>query len=223
MKESDLYPPLKAYLEGQGYDVKGEVNHCDVVGVRQSEVIIVELKKSLNLGALLQVVERLSTTDAVYIGVPTSCTVLKSKRKQVTKLVKMLGLGLISIDPNNKRLPVAVHVDPAKFQPRIDKNKRARLLSEFERRVGDPNQGGTAMKNGVITAYRQEALKIADHLSQYGPTKASIVAQAVDNPKTRDVLYRDVYGWFERRGQGIYELSPRGRRELTSWSKRTGY
>ncbi len=223
MKESDLYPPLKTYLEGQGYDVKGEVNHCDVVAVRQDHVVIVELKKSLNLSALLQVVERLSTTDAVYVGVPTSCTVVKSKRKPVIKLMKMLGLGLISIDPMNTRLPVAVHIDPAKYQPRIDKKKRSRLLSEFERRVGDPNQGGAAMKNGVITAYRQEALKIADHLERNGPTKASVVAQAVANPKTRDVLYRDVYGWFERQGQGVYSLSPRGRRELAVWSKRTSF
>ena len=32
--ESDLYAPVKALLEGQGYVVKGEVRGCDVVGVR---------------------------------------------------------------------------------------------------------------------------------------------------------------------------------------------
>ncbi len=30
--ESDLYAPVKALLEGQGYVVKGEVRGCDVVG-----------------------------------------------------------------------------------------------------------------------------------------------------------------------------------------------
>jgi len=34
MKESDLYQPLKRFLELQGYDVKGEVQDCDVVAVR---------------------------------------------------------------------------------------------------------------------------------------------------------------------------------------------
>jgi hypothetical protein len=29
--ESDLYAPVKALLEGQGYVVKGEVRGCDVV------------------------------------------------------------------------------------------------------------------------------------------------------------------------------------------------
>ena len=32
--ESALYAPVKALLEGQGYEVKGEIAGCDVVGVR---------------------------------------------------------------------------------------------------------------------------------------------------------------------------------------------
>jgi len=35
MLETDLYPPVKAFLEGQGYDVKGEVQDCDVVAIRR--------------------------------------------------------------------------------------------------------------------------------------------------------------------------------------------
>ena len=36
MKETDLYPPVKAFLEAQGYEVKGEVGDCDLVAVRGS-------------------------------------------------------------------------------------------------------------------------------------------------------------------------------------------
>ena len=50
MKESDLYPPLKQFLESQNYEVKGEVQDCDVLAVRGEEApVIVELKLSLNL------------------------------------------------------------------------------------------------------------------------------------------------------------------------------
>ncbi len=50
MKESDLYIPLKQFLEAQGYKVKGEVGQCDVLAVRgEEEPIIIELKLSLNL------------------------------------------------------------------------------------------------------------------------------------------------------------------------------
>ena len=68
--ESDLYPAVKAFLEGQGYDVKAEVCGCDVVATRGDEPpVIVELKVSFNLALLLQGIDRLSLTDRVYLAV----------------------------------------------------------------------------------------------------------------------------------------------------------
>ena len=44
MKETDLYPPVKRFLEAQGYEVKAEVRGCDVTAVRGDEApVIVEL------------------------------------------------------------------------------------------------------------------------------------------------------------------------------------
>ncbi len=40
------------------------------------------------------------------------------------------------------------------------------------------------------------------------------MARAVADPKAADLLYRNVYGWFERVERGGYDLSPRGRREV---------
>ena len=34
MKETDLYLPLKKFLEKQDYEVKAEVENCDVVAVK---------------------------------------------------------------------------------------------------------------------------------------------------------------------------------------------
>ena len=68
-----------------------------------------------------------------------------------------------------------------------------------------------------MTAYRQQALAIARFLEKQGPTKASQVAQTLCEPKARDILYRDVYGWFDRVSLGVYELSPRGKLEIPLW------
>jgi hypothetical protein len=68
-----------------------------------------------------------------------------------------------------------------------------------------------------MTAYRQRALVIAQFLQEKGPTKASIVATAIEDSKARDVMYSDVYGWFDRVNQGIYDLSPRGKQEIGQW------
>jgi len=216
MKESELYLPLKHFLEGQGYEVKGEVMDCDVMALRgDEEPLLVELKLSLNLSVLLQVVERLSLSSIVYIGVPRDVTVLKKKRKQVLKLLRMLGLGLIRID--HKSAQVEITLDPTEYKPRLVKRKRERLLGEFAHRVGDPNLGGTAMTQGVVTFYRQQALKIAQYLHENGATKASIISSALDDSKVRSILYRNVYGWFENESRGVYKLSPKGGQHLVDW------
>ena len=218
MKESDLYAPLKRFLEAQGYEVKGEVNHCDVVAVRgEEEPVVVELKLSINLTVVLQAVERLSVSNKVYIGVPTQTKTLGKRRKKIIKLLNMLGLGLMIINPNPRSKRVDVLLDPGEYRPRQSKRRKERLLGEFKRRVGDPNKGGADRRKGIMTSYRQRALAIAKYLQEQGPTKASIIAGELGDAKARDILYRDVYGWFDRVSTGIYGLSPRGEEELPLW------
>ncbi len=218
MKESDLYLPLKDFLESQGYEVKGEIQGCDVVAVRGDEApVVVELKLTLNLDLILQAVDRFALTPKVYIGVPKRCSALRRRRKQVFKLLKMLGLGLLIIDPTTRIGAVDVPFDPGTYQPRKHKVRQERLLGEFRRRVGDPNLGGTSTRKGILTAYRQRAVAIAQWLEAHGPTKASKIASELGDPKARDILYRDVYGWFDRPSRGVYALSPKGLRELALW------
>ncbi len=220
MKESDLYLPLKLYLESQNYEIKGEVGNCDVFAIRNAEPpLIVELKLALNLTVILQAIDRLMLTSSVYIGVPGQCSALKRKYKQVSKLFRLLGIGLITIDPIRKSGGVKVLLDPGEYKPRISKHRQARLLGEFEKRVGDPNLGGSDNQTGIMTAYRQRALRVALFLDNQGPAKASDVARQTAETNARDILYRDVYGWFDKVSRGIYELSPRGKREIVTWAR----
>ena len=218
MKESDLYLPLKRFLEAQEYEVKGEVQDCDVLAVRGNEnPVVVELKLSFNLDVVLQAVERLSLTPIVYIGVPKQCNVLNRRWRRIIKLLRMLGLGLVVIDLKRENSSVKVLVDPGEYKPRKLKHRQERLLGEFIKRVGDPNLGGMEKKKGIMTAYRQRALTIAQFLQKQGPTKASHLAKTIQDSKARDILYRDVYGWFDRVSIGVYELSPKGKEEIPLW------
>ena len=183
MKESDLYLPLKRFLESQNYEVKGEVQDCDVLAVRGEEVpVVVELKLSLNLNVVLQAVERLSLTPKVYIGIPRRCGILKRRRRPIIKLLRMLGLGLVAVDPDLETGSVEVLLDPGEYKPRKSKRRQERLLGEFMSRVGDPNLGGTEKRKGIMTAYRQRSLAIGRFLQENGPTKASRVAQTLRKP-----------------------------------------
>ena len=223
MKESDLYPPLKRFLESQDYGVKGEVQDCDVLAVRDKEVpVIVELKLSLNLNVLLQAVDRLSLTPKVYIGIPKKSKTLNRRLRHIIKLLRMLGLGLLVIDPDRETFGVEVLLDPGEYRPRKSKHRQERLLGEFIKRVGDPNLGGTEKRKGIMTVYRQRTLAIARFLQKQGPTKASNIAGILREPKARDIVYKDVYGWFERVSLGIYKLSPRGMKEIHLWPEEAG-
>ena len=71
LRETDLYPPVKAWLERQGYEVKSEVGAADVVGVKAAQdPVIVELKTRFSLTLLHQAVARQAVTDNVYVAVP---------------------------------------------------------------------------------------------------------------------------------------------------------
>ncbi len=219
VKEADLYLPIKRFLEAQHYEVKAEIHGCDVFAIRGSEdPVVVELKLVLNLDVVLQAVDRLAVTPKVYVGVPKRCRTLHTRGRQIIKLLRMLGLGLLAVGQGRERAAVDVLLDPGEFRPRRSKRRQERLLGEFARRVGDPNLGGT--KGAIMTAYRQTAVDIARFLEKNGPTKAAQVARAVGEPNARVILYRDVYGWFERLSLGVYALSPRGVRETALWERR---
>ncbi|WP_306259265.1 DUF2161 domain-containing phosphodiesterase [Pararhizobium sp. IMCC21322] len=216
-KETELYPPIKAFLENQGYDVKGEIGAADVVGVRGSEVpVIVELKTGFSLNLFHQAIERQSMTDAVYVAVPRSTGRMFLKMLQNNKaLCRRLGLGLITV--RLKDLFVEIHLDPAPYRPRGSKARKARLLREFAKRVGDPNEGG-ATRKGLVTAYRQDALRCLSILSANGPMKAANVAAQSGVNRARNIMADDHYGWFERVSTGIYALTPNGVEAVSNYA-----
>ena len=91
MLETELYLPVKRFLEAQGYAVKAEIGGCDVLAVRGDEPpVIVELKTSFNLQLLLQGIDRQSVTDTVYLAIPEPKRALP---QDILRLCKRLGLG----------------------------------------------------------------------------------------------------------------------------------
>ena len=219
MRETDLYPPFKAFLEAQGYAVKSEVEGCDVVAFRGEEPpVIVELKTAFSLSLVLQGIARQSVTDNVYLAVPRFSR-RTGRRNDALALCRRLGLGLVTV-----RLAPAPFVeallDPAEYRPRRRASGHGRLLREFQRRVGDPNEGGSTRRR-IMTAYRQDALRCAAYLALHGPTKAAVVAGAVGVARAGIMMRVDHYGWFERPGgtpRGFYGLTPRGRAALEEYA-----
>ncbi|RFP88800.1 hypothetical protein DZK27_07770 [Rhodobacteraceae bacterium 63075] len=213
IRETELYAPVKAYLEAQGYLVKGEVGAADVVARRgQEEPVIVELKTGFSLQLLQQAVARQRITDLVYVAVPrwTGKAGWRTFKGNVG-LCKRLGVGVLSVDGASGA--VKAHADPAPFTPRKSKRHRAALLREFERREGDPNEGGM-MRETIVTAYRQDAIRCAAFLAENGPSRGRDVKAATGVAQATTLMRDNHYGWFEKLDIGVYGLGNAGKSAL---------
>lgn len=208
-RETDLYPPIKTFLEDQGYVVKSEVGAVDVVAVRGEEPpIVVELKLGFSLTLFHQCIARLSVTDEVYLAVARQPGKRFAKAiKDNTALARRLGLGLITV--RLKDGLVEVHCDPGPYTPRKSAKRQALLLREFARRQGDPNDGGQT-RAGLVTAYRQDAIKLAVYLFEAGASKGADVARETGVARATVMMRNNHYGWFEKVETGIYGLTPTG-------------
>ena len=211
-RESDLYPPLKAFLQRQGYAVKGEVGAADVVARRGDELVIVELKQSFSLALFHQGIERLAITDHVYLAVPAGGKTKPLKAN--VKLARRLGLGVLTVRARDGF--VEVLAEPGPYAPRASRKKRARLVKAFDRLDGDPNEGG-ATRYGLVTGYRQDALKCARFLAVHGPSAGAKVKDWAEVPEATRIMRDNHYGWFDRIDRGLYALSEAGKRGLSDW------
>lgn len=212
MTEADLYPSVKRFLERQGYAVKGEIGACDVVAVRGAEPpVIVELKRGFSLELLMQGVDRQAMTDAVYLAVPPP---KRGRLGDWTALCRRLGLGLLLVSARH----VEAALDPAPYRPRKMPKRRAALLKEFERRVGDTERGGSAARRPRMTAYRQDALRLAATIARDGAAKVAALRLETGVLRAGPMLLDDVYGWFVRAERGVYRLSPKGAAALSTYA-----
>ncbi|GLS90387.1 hypothetical protein GCM10007916_14540 [Psychromonas marina] len=217
IKESDLYQPIKNHLQALGFEVKGEIKDCDIVAKLGDQVIVIELKLSLNITLLLQAVDRFSVADDIYIAVPKQCTIYKKQAKQVKKLIKRLGIGLIIVDVQKTTQYVEVVFDPQDYTPRKNKRKQSALLKEFEQRIGDTQKGGSTRAKAGLTAYRQRCIRVAQYLLTQPMAKGAEIKNAIGEEQATQFLSANYYGWFEKVERGVYQLSKKGINELPEW------
>lgn len=212
--ETALYAPVKRHLEAAGFVVKGEVGGCDLVGVRAGEptvVVVCELKLSFSLELVLQAVDRAAVCDEVWLAAKMS---KRGKGREhdarFRNLCRRLGFGMLGVSEAGA---VETLISPLALAPRRDPRRRSRLVDEHRRRKGDPTEGG-GNRAPVMTYYRQQALGVAAALAA-GPRRPRDLKPLA--PDAAKILLRNVYGWFDRTGRGLYALNETGRAALLRW------
>ncbi len=214
--ESDLFGPVRDYLTGLGYDVKGEVKDCDLTALRDGELIVVELKRGFTLELLYQALDRQRLADSVYVAVPLPKRGYMAPHvRDMESLCRRLELGLIFVGFSSAgaaQLDVAVHPKEAS-RPRINKKRRLAVLREHGQRANCANTGGVARKK-ILTAYKERSLLAARILRSCGPLPAEDVKKLGGPADASALMGRNPMGWFQR------TAGPDGRKYLYSVSEK---
>ncbi len=217
MKESDMYQPIKTLFEQLGFEVKAEVKDVDVTAVKDNDVVLIEMKNALNIKLLYQACQRQRISEYVYIAIPKPTSkIIRSKGfKEKMYLVKRLHLGLIFVGNE-----ATIEFDPKEFDmtmsKRRAKKKKELHLREFSNRFLTSNIGGVT-KTKIMTAYKQQTLLIASELFEPKSTKELRSIYGFD--KTSSILQKNYYMWFERVDRGVYQLTEKGRKEVSEYNE----
>ncbi|MGG1658532.1 DUF2161 domain-containing phosphodiesterase [Brevibacillus sp. NRS-1366] len=219
--EVDLYEPIRNYFVAHGYEVFGEVKHCDVTAIKEDELVIVECKLHLNADLLIQATKRQRLTDEVYIAIPKPKYSLFSRKWQdITHLIRRLELGLIlvSFSANGAAMEIKIHPGPfdrLKSKQRNQKN-RNKVIAEIRGRYGDYNVGGSNQTK-IMTAYKQSCIQIASLLQKFGPLSPKQLRQMGTGDKTLSMLSKNYYGWFQKMSRGVYAVTDAGLHEIEAY------
>lgn len=224
--EKDMYDPIRNYFIDKGFEVRGEVKHCDVCAMKDDQLVVIELKRNLSVELLVQAAKRQKTADLAYVAIPKPKRLTSSSKWfDICHLLRRLELGLIlvTVKKNKSLVEIAVHPEPFDRAKSVQANKRNRkkLIEEFKGRCADLNTGGSTGEK-LMTAYRENALYIACCLEMFGPSSAAKLKKyGTDSKKTYSILYDNHYGWFRKINKGIYSLTDAGKEGLKQYEKMT--
>lgn len=210
--EKDLFLPIKTYFEEFGYTCDGEVNDIDLYMEKDGESVAVELKQTFDFKSLQQAALRQKITDYVYIGIFKPRDLYSRSFKDKIYLLKRLGIGLIVVSKRSHLVEIVsepVVSELSSFQ-RSNKNKKAALSKEFQKRKTKSNSGGVTGTK-LITSYREDALLVLDALLELGGEASTRQIRAISGvERAQSILYANHYGWFSKKGNGIYSVEDEG-------------
>jgi hypothetical protein len=170
MKETDLFPPLKEWLENVGYDVYSEVqsgqggNRADIVAIQKPVITIVEMKVTLSLDLIGQAVRWKPYVNYVYVAVPYSRHRYSSDYP--CQLLRQEGIGVLQVREDVRHgAAVSVLVNP-KFHRRINNHMRDTLVEQHKDLPGG-HAGG-----GYVTPYKLTIDRVKEYLGSWKVERA---------------------------------------------------
>lgn len=212
--ETDLYEPVRAFLEEEGYLVQAEVKGCDIAAIKGEQLVIVELKKSFQLKLIYQAMERQTMTEYVFVAIPRPENGQREKSwKNMLRLLKRLEIGLLTVALDSPLKSVDVVLEPSDSMVWKRRKKQEMIRKEIDGRQVLANTGGMTRKK-IMTAYREQALELCCLLEKSATVCYDDLRQLKLPEKYQTILRSNVYHWYVRISRGVYGLSQEGKAAL---------
>lgn len=168
IKETDLFPPVKEWLESQEFTVYSEVmeksshSRADVVGIRGPLLVVVELKTTLSLDLIEQAVNWIGKAHYIWVATPQT----KSPQRMAERILRHYGIGqvdveyaLVSYQPMKYGWVAREGYIRPKLHRRITNELRDAITEEHKDGLPGGHQGG-----GYVTNYSQTIGRVKRHL-----------------------------------------------------------
>lgn len=223
MKEEDLFEPIKRLFIDMGYKINAEVKDCDITATKDHELIIIEMKRNMNVTLLAQALNRQKTGAKVFVAIPKPKNFTKKSYRDTLYLLKKLELGLILVSFRGEFSFAEIIAEPKEFfPPSKNYSKRKSIIKEIEGRTIDTNTGGVRGKK-IVTAYTEKCIHIACLLDCNGPMTVRDLKKHGSDEKTYNILNHNVYGWFEKLDRFTYKITKKGQVELMDYPELEKY
>ena len=187
---------------------------------KPDELVIVELKTRFTLSLVAQAIKRKQITESVYVAVP----LLQGKNRlpsfsNVKLILKKLEIGLIIVNFLKTKTKVQIIFHPMEYIKSRQHKKRIAIIKEIDGRYAEFNIGGSPVSKERISAYKQEAIRVACLLQKKGLLSPKQLRNLGTGQKTQRILSHNVYGWFERVKRGTYSLNQAGVQALKKYKE----
>lgn len=175
MRESDLFVPVKSLLleEVKCQSVYAEVGLYDVVGVKGSLTIIIEMKKNLRFKVLEQAYRARTASDYYFIAVPEP---KRHHAGMIRDILKSYGIGLIYVDVHKQN----AYIEKWGSRSRAKNHSIRHIIREG---YHDQLEGG--LKSGeFVTEYGETINRVKDYLAWYARGRWVTVNEILEHVQT---------------------------------------
>ena len=222
VRETDLYFPLKSWLENDGYEVYPEISpkslkkKADIVAKYRNMVSVIEMKVAMNLLVIEQAYAWKKHAHFIYIAIPKAN---KRLSKTLLSILKECKIGVLEVDLKNQKVYTHQKADfniPI-FSEKVNWDKE--LKPELKDWIVGGVSSGVAYKSGYICrkrakertyiylrrSYRENNKVKHEYVYSFGPMPDALEKMywLRDNPeefpeelKQRHFDLVDLYDWI---------------------------